>query len=255
MTFLALHQQDTPLLIGNVWDASSAKIVSQLGFNAVGTSSAAIAYTLGYEDGENMPFDELLFMVERIARVVSVPLTVDLEAGYGDTAEDIVANILQLAALGVVGINLEDSKVINGKRTLLDAADFALTLSRIRSALNHANIDMFINARADAFIMKADDALVQTLDRATRYEAAGASGLFVPYLRAEQDIAAVVAHTALPVNVLCVPELPDFATLASFGVKRISMGDFAYEKLQRTLHSSLETVLDEGSFSSLFTPT
>ncbi|MFL7013029.1 isocitrate lyase/PEP mutase family protein [Enterovibrio norvegicus] len=255
MTFLELHQQDTPLLIGNVWDASSANIVSRLGFSAVGTSSAAIAYTLGYEDGENMPFNELLFMVERISRVVCVPLTVDLEAGYGETADDIAANILQLAKLGVVGINLEDSKVINGKRTLLDADDFSLTLSRIRSALNHANIDMFINARADALIMKTDDALAQTLDRATRYEAAGANGLFVPYLRAEQDITAVVAHTALPVNVLCVPELPDFATLASCGVKRISMGDFAYEKLQRELHASLKTVLDDGAFSSLFMPT
>lgn len=170
---LELHQQDTPLLIGNVWDASSANIVSRLGFSAVGTSSAAIAYTLGYEDGENMPFNELLFMVERISRVVCVPLTVDLEAGYGETADDIAANILQLAKLGVVGINLEDSNIIDGKRTLRDAADFALTLSSIRSALNHANIDMFINARADAFIMKTDDALAQTLDRATRYESRG----------------------------------------------------------------------------------
>ncbi len=252
MTFLALHQQDTPLLIGNVWDASSAKIVSQLGFKAVGTSSAAIAYTLGYEDGENMPFNELLFMVERIARVVSVPLTVDLEAGYGDTPEDIVANILQLAKIGVVGINLEDSKIIDGNRTLLDAADFALTLSSIRSALDKQNINMFINARADAYIMKADEPLNQTLERAARYEAAGASGLFVPYLRAEADITAVVAHTALPVNVLCVPDLPDFPTLTSCGIKRISMGDFAYEKLQRELHSSLKNVLDDGSFASLF---
>ncbi|STW81467.1 carboxyvinyl-carboxyphosphonate phosphorylmutase [Klebsiella pneumoniae] len=108
MDFNALHQQNQPLLLANVWDASSAQAAQQAGYQALGSSSAAIAAMLGYEDGEEMSFDELFYVVSRIKTVSELPLSVDLEAGYGATTSHIIDNIRRLAHLGVSGINLED---------------------------------------------------------------------------------------------------------------------------------------------------
>ncbi|CAM3862320.1 isocitrate lyase/phosphoenolpyruvate mutase family protein [Xenorhabdus thuongxuanensis] len=120
MNFTKLHYQNKPLLIANVWDADSAMIAQQVGYQALGTSSAAIAATLGYEDGEAMSFDELLYIVSRIKSISDLPLSVDVEAGFGRTANEITTNLKRLSQLGVVGINLEYSKVINGIRQLFD---------------------------------------------------------------------------------------------------------------------------------------
>lgn len=128
MNFADLHNQHEPLLIANVWDAASAVAAQEAGYQALGTSSAAIASTLGYEDGQGMPFDELFYMVTRIRAVSNLPLSVDMEAGYGDSAEAITANLRRLAQTGVAGVNLEDSRVINGVRQLDDAFDFSCTL-------------------------------------------------------------------------------------------------------------------------------
>ncbi|XBS69224.1 isocitrate lyase/phosphoenolpyruvate mutase family protein [Acerihabitans sp. KWT182] len=118
MNFNALHHQPRPLLIANVWDAGSALAAQRAGNHALGTSSAAIAAMLGYEDGEAMRFDELLNIVARISAVTKLPLSVDSNAGYGKTTNDIIDNIQRLAHLGVAGINLEDSRVVNGVRRI-----------------------------------------------------------------------------------------------------------------------------------------
>lgn len=130
MNFTELHHQSTPLLIANVWDASSAIAAQHAGYQATGTSSAAIAAMLGYEDGEAMSFDELLYIVTRIKSVSHLPLSVDVEAGFGRTASEITVNLKRLASLGVVGVNLEDSRVVNGVRQLDDAVAFSRTLKR-----------------------------------------------------------------------------------------------------------------------------
>src|SRR6187551_2268307 len=116
-TFNALHHQREPLLIGNVWNAQSAKVFEKLNFKAIATSSAAVAETLGYADGEQMSFEEYMFVVKHIARAVPLPLSVDLESGYGLDASDVAENILKLSKAGAVGINIEDSILRNGKRT------------------------------------------------------------------------------------------------------------------------------------------
>ena len=131
MNFAELHNQHEPLLIANVWDAASAVAAQEAGYQALGTSSAAIASTLGYEDGQGMPFDALFYMVTRIQAVSKLPLSVDMEAGYGDSAEEITANLRRLAQTGVAGVNLEDSRVINGVRQLDDASDFTCTLRTV----------------------------------------------------------------------------------------------------------------------------
>lgn len=130
MNFNALHQQNQPLLLANVWDASSAQAAQQAGYQALGSSSAAIAAMLGYEDGEEMSFDELLYIVSRIKAVSELPLSVDLEAGYSATTSHIIDNIQRLAHLGVSGINLEDSHVVNNTRRLDDAVVFAAKIQK-----------------------------------------------------------------------------------------------------------------------------
>lgn len=124
MNFAERHNQDQPLLIANVWDAPSAVAAHKAGYQVLGTSSAAIASTLGYEDGQGMPFDELFYMVTRIQAVSNLPVSVDMEAGYGDSVEEIVANFRRLAETGVAGVNLEDSRVINGVRLITNIDDW-----------------------------------------------------------------------------------------------------------------------------------
>lgn len=251
MKFKDLHTQESLLLLCNVWDVASAKAAKKAGFKAIGTSSAAVADVLGYRDGEEMSFEELLYVVKRIRSCVDVPLSVDMEAGYSRDREQIVKNILALAETGVVGINFEDS-IPGAKRSLMDAEDFASNLAFISQKLREEQAEVYINVRTDAFILRQKDALEQTLLRAKIYEQAGANGLFVPYLKEKSGIQAVIESTQLPLNVLAMPGLPDLETLAALGVKRVSMGNFAYDKTQAGLLDLLTEVRSNHSLSSLF---
>jgi 2-methylisocitrate lyase-like PEP mutase family enzyme len=249
--FNTLHQQTTPLILCNVWDVASAKIAEKVGFNTIGTSSAAIARMLGYEDGEEMQFEELLFMVKRIASCSTLPLTVDIEAGYSSDPIITAGYIKALADVGVVGINLEDSKVTD-VRTLLSSNTFANYLSMIRQQLAQEKTDIFINVRTDTFLLAQENALVETQKRASLYQSTGADGLFVPCITSADDIQAVVSATKLPVNVMCMPDLPDFNTLSALGIKRISMGNFLFDKLQSDFEAILKNIVDKNSFSPVF---
>ncbi|MDP2562802.1 isocitrate lyase/phosphoenolpyruvate mutase family protein [Psychrobium sp. 1_MG-2023] len=249
--FNVLHYQTAPLVICNVWDVASAIMAEKSGFEAIGTSSAAIAGMLGYADGEEISFDELLFIVKRIASCSNLPLTVDIEAGYSDNPIKTAGYIKQLANVGVVGINIEDSKV-DGMRQLVDENQFADYLSAIKTQLNKDNVDMFINVRTDTFILAVDDVVEATNLRIKVYEAAGADGIFVPCITQPEHISALVRATSLPINVMCMPQLPDFELLTSLGVKRISMGSFAFDKLQDELEGVLSNIKHTGSFATLF---
>ncbi len=249
--FSALHQQATALVICNVWDVASAKTAEKLGFNAIGTSSAAIANMLGYEDGEGMSFEEVLFIVKRIVACCDLPLTVDIEAGYSDDPLTTANYIKALTEAGVVGVNLEDSKV-TGARTLLNAEIFADYLSKVRQQLTKGKINIFINVRTDTFLLAQENALVETQKRASLYQSAGADGLFVPCITAVDDIQAVVSATKLPVNVMCMPDLPDFNTLSTLGIKRISMGNFLFDKLQNDFEVTLKNIVNKNCFSPVF---
>ena len=253
--FTVLHQQITPLLLCNVWDVASAKTAENLGFTAIGTSSAAIASMLGYADGEHMPFEELLFIVKRIVACSALPLTVDIEAGFSDDAQITAAYIKSLVEAGVVGINIEDSKVnkTNEERSLINENSFAGYLSAITTQLLKDNISVFVNVRTDTFLLGEVEAVKATQKRATLYQAAGADGLFVPCITKIEDIEAIVSNTRLPVNVMCMPDLPNFDTLESLGVKRISMGNFIFEALQGDLAARLGNIQQANSFKPVFT--
>ncbi|MBB1199537.1 isocitrate lyase/phosphoenolpyruvate mutase family protein [Enterobacteriaceae bacterium 89] len=252
MNFAELHRQNKPLLIANVWDASSAITAQQLGYQALGTSSAAIAAMSGYEDGEAMSFDELLWIVTRIKAVTHLPLSVDVEAGFGYSADEIANNLKRLARLGVVGVNLEDSKVTNGVRKLTDANTFASTLKAIRGALQNEYPSLFLNIRTDTYLLNHEQALQETLLRGQLYQAAGADGLFVPCLTAENDIRTLAKQITLPLNVMCMPDLSSFDRLAEFGVSRISMGNFVHAAMQSKLKELMRTIQQQQTFAGVF---
>jgi len=250
--FLALHRKTEPLQIGNVWNAQSAQVYDKLNFEAIGTSSAAVASSLGFADGEEMSFDDYLFVIKRIVATSSAMLTVDLEGGYGDTPETISDNIAKLYNIGVVGINIEDSIVVDGQRSIVDANEFAIKLKQITELLAKAGVQVFINVRADSFLLGLPNALDDALARTKLYQDTGVHGLFFPCITQIADIEKITAFSRLPVSVMCMPGLPDFKELQNAGVKRISAGPFLNMNIYKSLESSIEKIVNENSFASLF---
>ncbi len=218
--FQRLHREAKPLLIlPNAWDAGSARLVESLGATAVATTSAAVAWAHGYRDGNQLPLSLLLHTVEAIARVVTVPITVDMEAGFGADAKAVGEAVRQVVAAGAVGCNIEDGQ---GAPALL-----ADRIAAARAAAEAQGVALYINARTDVYLhglVPPEQRLAETLARAARYEAAGASGLFVPGMIDAAEIGRVVAGTALPVNCMARPGLPPAAELAALGVRRLSAG-------------------------------
>lgn len=252
MDFKNLHNQETPLLLHNVWDVPSAKVAEKLNAQAIGTSSAAIAALFGYNDGEELRFSELKYMVQRIVSNTKLPLSVDIEAGYSRKTSEIVTHIKKLHSLGVVAINIEDSIVIDGKRELLDVQVFAKTLSEITAALQKDIIDIFINVRTDTFLLQVSNVLEETKTRVQYYENAGASGIFIPCVEKETHIKEIIESTTLPINVMCMPKLPNFNILKQLGVKRISMGSFLFGNMYDHYEEVSKEVVHKQSFNSIF---
>jgi 2-methylisocitrate lyase-like PEP mutase family enzyme len=250
--FTSLHQGSDLFVLPNVWNAKSALTFQEGGFPAVGTSSAAVADSLGYPDGEVMPFPEYLAIIHRILASVRIPLSVDLEMGYGETNEDIYRNILELVDLGVAGINIEDSAIRESGRVLRPIKSFAHSIEFIKSKLASIRAELFINVRCDTYLLNIPDKEKETRDRMMVYEASGADGIFLPCISEKEDISAAVNNTELPVNVMVVPGLPDLDVLRSLGVRRVSMGPFLYNRVYETAGQLAQTVMAGGSFAPLF---
>lgn len=249
--FLTLHQQSQPLLIGNIWDVKSAQVLEKIGYQAIGTSSAAVAHSFGYEDGEQLPFELLIQLAKRVNQVIHLPLSVDMEGGFSRTVEGICENIDRLIDVGVVGINLEDS--LPGKARALHLSDnFRKTLEGIVDHLQKRKAKVFINVRTDGFLLGLPHALSETIQRIQAYQTTGVHGIFVPCIVNPDDIQTVVASTKLPVNVMCMPQLPAFGELQKLGVKRISSGNFVHQYILKTLEEKMINIQKEQSFKSLF---
>jgi 2-methylisocitrate lyase-like PEP mutase family enzyme len=219
--FARLHVPGNPLILFNIWDAGSAAAVAGAGAKAIATGSWGVAAAYGFKDGEKFPLDLALANAERIVAVTELPVTLDLEAGYGADAAGVAASAGRAKATGVVGINLEDKDPAT--RQLFATGEAA---ARVAAA---AGTGLFVNARADLFILTPPaehdrtvaDAL---LERARAYADAGARSLFVPYLTQEALIAYVCEKSPLPVNILIHPDGPRHKRLAELGVARISHG-------------------------------
>jgi 2-methylisocitrate lyase-like PEP mutase family enzyme len=250
--FQSLHNGPDVLIIGNVWNVQSAKVFEQLGVKAIATSSYAVAESLGYDDGEEMSFDEYLFIVNRIAASTTLPLSVDLEAGYGSTAEQIASNITRLAEIGVSGINIEDSRIKDKTRTIENAELFADRIKSVCKELNKRNVEIFINLRSDVYLLNLPAAAEEAGKRIKAYESTGAHGLFFPCLTDLSQISVLTQQTQLPVSVMCMPNLPSFDALQNAGIKRISMANFLNKKLYTDMQGLAKTALENRSFGSWF---
>jgi 2-methylisocitrate lyase-like PEP mutase family enzyme len=250
--FKKLHQSNDILHIGNVWDVQSALIFEKQNYKALGTSSLAIANSLGFEDGEELSFETLLMIVKQIISKTNIPLSVDIEGGYSRNINKIIENIISLQKIGVVGINIEDSIVENGVRKILPKDDFANILQSITKSLKEKNIDIFINARTDYFIMGLDNPLEETIKRVKLYSQNGVDGIFIPCITSIEDIKEIVKHTILPINIMTMPNLPSFDILQKAGIKRISQGPFVYNNVMEHFKNKLETINRDNSFKSLF---
>lgn len=249
--FDQLHRQQSPLLLGNIWDVNSAQFFEAAGYDAIGTSSQAVAVANGYHDGEQLPFEQLLRLAKKVTEVTNIPFTVDIEGGYDRSLAGITDNIQKLYDVGVVGINLEDT-IIDGKRKLQSIATFTDLLAGVADYIGRNNLKLFLNVRTDGFLLGLPNALEETLKRAKFYEGAGASGLFTPCVTAKDDIRAIVEATKLPVNVMCMPYLPNFEELTALGVKRISMGGFFFNKVYQDADQLAKTILNGQDFGPIF---
>lgn len=242
-TFYDLHCQPQPLLVGNAWNARSAQIIEKAGFDAIATSSGAIADSLGYKDGEQIPFEEMLYIVRRIKSVISIPLSVDMERGYTDDLKMLTGNVQKIIDVGVAGINLEDHQ---GEEIYLEK------LYAINNYLQRTNQQLFINARTDVFLQKLPDPVETVIARAERYKQAGAHGLFVTGVKDTDIIKEIVWAVSLPVNVVGVSGIPDVQVLADCGVKRISMAGILYSAGYRKINELITAIKTENSLSKLY---
>jgi 2-methylisocitrate lyase-like PEP mutase family enzyme len=246
-TLRALHKPGQPLVLPNAWDAGTAKLVAAAGFPAVATSSAAVANSLGYEDNEQAPVEEMFAAAARIVRAVTVPVTVDVESGYGLRAEHLVERLLKA---GAAGCNIEDTDHHSGG--LASARAQAGRLAAIRAAADAAGVPLVLNARIDVF-RKARiagsgaaeaDLLPEAIRRAKAYFDAGVDCVYPILLRQADSIRAFVeAVDGRPVNTMYFASAPDPARAAELGVARVSWGSGVYQAHNAWLGEHLKTLL------------
>lgn len=219
--FAELHQPGEPLILYNIWDAGSSRVAVRAGAQAVATGSLSVAGAQGFDDGEQLPFDFALTNAKHIVAAVDVPVSIDLETGYGDDASAVGTNARVMKEAGVAGLNIEDQDLSAG-----GLRDVAVQADRIKAA---ADTGLFVNARTDIFIQTPvenhDEIRVQAvLERCRAYADKGAGSFFIPFAVDEKIIAMVCEQAPLPVNVMIMPNSPSLERLAELGVARISYG-------------------------------
>lgn len=240
--FRKLHVSGDPLVLYNIWDPGSAKAAAQAGAKAIATSSWAVAEANGFSDGENTPIGVAIENLRRIVASTELPVTVDLESGYGATPQNVGETITLAINAGAIGCNLEDSFPRDG--SLREIADQVARIRSGREAAESAHLAFFINARTDVFINtpagEHNIAMVgEALKRAEAYKKAGADGLFVPGLADLALIAKMTDASPLPINVLVGGSSPSISSLAKIGVARVSYGGTPYADLMGILENSV----------------
>jgi len=244
--FHSLHVRGQPLVLFNAWDAGSARAVADAGAKAIATGSWSVAAANGFADGEQLPFALAMDNLRRIVAAVALPVTMDLESGYGDAPEAVAATITVALDAGAIGCNLEDSFPADG--SLRDAADQVARLRAARRAADAMGVEFFINARTDVFFQAPaaahDAAMVDAaIERAHAYAGAGASGLFVPGVVDARLIGRIADASPLPLNVMAMPGTPDRRTLAELGVARISHGPGPYRGAMQWLAEAAKAAM------------
>jgi 2-methylisocitrate lyase-like PEP mutase family enzyme len=249
-----LHGGPRVLVLPNAWDVASARVLEELGYPAIATTSAGVAFALGYPDGQRLSRDEMLEVVARIVRAVRVPVTADMEAGYGITPKDMAETAKAIVAAGAVGLNLED---VTGD-TESSQVDTALQVEKIR-AIREASaalgVSLVINARTDVYLMPIGPEVTrfaQTVERLRAYRAAGADCVFAPGVKERDLIQKLVKAVGAPMNILVTPGCPPIPELQKIGVARASIGSGVMRStlgLVRRIGKELQAA---GTYSELF---
>jgi 2-methylisocitrate lyase-like PEP mutase family enzyme len=249
-----LHHGPKILVLANAWDAISARIVEEIGFPAVATTSAGVAATLGYPDGQRVSRDEMLEVVARVARAVRVPVTADMEAGYGTTPAEIAETAQALIAAGAVGLNLED--VTGDDET--SQVDVALQMEKIqaiREASAAAGVPLVVNARTDVYLLPigpAETRFERTVERLRAYAKAGADCVFAPALEDAATIEKLAKAVDAPLNILLMPGTPNLNELEKLGVARASIGSGLMRATLGTARKVAKAMFERRDDWSLF---
>lgn len=251
--FRAMHSAGPALLLANVWDVASARTIEDAGFAAVATSSAGIAFSQGYPDGQKMPPDQMIRAIERIASAVALPVTADAEAGYGNRPEDAARTAHDVIQAGAVGMNLEDATG-NSDHPLFDLSLQVEKIRAVREAAQRLGIHLVVNARTDIYLLEIGEPAKryeQALRRLAAFRDAGADCVFAPGLTERPTIGRFVRDLKCPLNILAVPGSPTVSELTALGVSRISLGSGPMRAtlgLLRRLAAELKT---EGTYRSM----
>ena len=244
--FRALHVAGNPVILFNIWDAGSAAAVEGTGASALATGSAPVAMAQGFADGENISFELALQNIERIIAAVDLPVTMDLEGGYGISPAEVATSVTRAMQTGIVGINFEDQIV--GTTELYSTDDQNKRVAAAREAANANGVQGFLNARTDIFLKAKPDThneamLTDAIERAKSYEQAGADGFFAPGLTDEKLIATLCEKVNLPVNIIALPHVPPNSKLKELGVSRISYGPVPYLQMIKALKGAATSAL------------
>ncbi|MFI5068351.1 MAG: isocitrate lyase/phosphoenolpyruvate mutase family protein [Streptosporangiales bacterium] len=248
----ALHGSGV-LVLPNAWDAVSAAVIAQAGALAIATTSGGVAWAAGRPDGQHLTRDEMIEQVRRIVAVVDIPVTADVEGGYGPGPDDVGKTVEAVVAAGAVGVNIEDSRAPGGP--LFDTGAQAQRLRAARSAAERAGLpELLINVRTDVFLFgigAPEGRLDDVLARAAAYAEAGADSLFVPGLTELDAVTSLVGGSPLPVNVMAGPGAPSVAEFESAGVRRVSVGTAVAQAAYSTAQRAAAELLTKGSYTAL----
>lgn len=252
-TFRRLHRHQ-PLVLPNAWDAGSARVIERAGAHAIATTSAGVSWTLGRRDGHGLRRSQAMDALRAIVEAVRVPVSADIESGYGSgTGDDVADTVAAVLDAGAVGINLEDSPGLEGG-PLLAPEQQAERIRAARTVAQAKGVDLFINARTDVYLATAGESaerLENVIQRAAIYLDAGADGVFVPAVTDIDTIAALVAGIDAPLNIMAGPGAPDIRELAKLGVVRVSLGPALTLGALGFVERAVNEVLTEGTYHAL----
>lgn len=248
-----LHSGPEPLVLVNAWDAGSARIIEDLGFPAIATTSAGIAFSKGLPDGQKISPDRMMAAVAEIVQAVNVPVTADAEAGYGDGPEHAAETARNVIKAGAVGMNFEDATG-RAEQLLADLEFQTERIRAIREVSREVRVPLVLNARTDVYLLQVGDPekrYDETVKRLQAYRDAGADCVFAPGLLDRRTIGRLVSDLRCPLNILAVPGSPSIAELKALGVKRISLGSGPMRAALGTLRRLGQEVSAEGTYSNM----
>lgn len=251
--FRDLHSGPETLILPNVWDVASARVVEQCGFKAIATTSAGVAFSLGYPDGQKISCEEMLAQVARIARKVEAPVTADVEAGYGDRPEDAARTARGVIEAGAVGMNLEDATG-DPQHPLFELSLQLEKIRAIREAATNLRVSIVLNARTDVYLLQLGDAdkrYDQAVRRLQSFREAGADCVFLPGLRDAPTIGRLIADLRCPLNILAGPGSPSLPELHKLGVARVSLGSGPMRAAMGTLRRIADELAGDGTYKAM----